>query len=152
MKSLCLFWLALLAISFGCKPQPNIDEALVTREVLAIVKAGEAGWNAGNIEEYMQQYWQSDRLRFASGGNISMGWQPVFERYSAAYPDKAAMGRLTFDNLDITVISADAAIAFGKWQLDREQDSPWGLFTLLLRKKPEGWRIVHDHTSSGGAN
>lgn len=102
----------------------------------------------------MQGYWQSDSLRFASGGNINRGWKTTLERYQKSYPDKAAMGKLTFSNLETTVLSADAALVFGKWELTREQDKtdkdrPHGLFTLTFRKTPQGWKIVHDHTSSG---
>jgi ketosteroid isomerase-like protein len=59
------------------------------------------------------------------------------------------MGVLTFSDLDVTVLSEDAAIVFGKWKLKRRHDRPRGLFTLLFRKTEDGWRIVHDHTSSG---
>lgn len=111
-------------------------------------------WNAGNIEEFMQGYWQSDSLRFASGGNVKRGWKTTLERYHKSYPDKAAMGKLIFSNLETTVLSGDAVLVFGKWELTREQDKtdkdrPHGLFTLTFRKMPQGWKIVHDHTSSG---
>ena len=65
------------------------------------------------------------------------------------YPDRAAMGRLVFSDLDIRVLSDDAALAFGAWRLERDNDKPHGLFTLQRRRLEEGWRIVHDHTSSG---
>ena len=106
------------------------------------------GWNEGNIEKYMAGYVRSDSLRFASGGNVSYGWQAAFDRYKKRYPDKAAMGALEFSDLDIRLICDEAALVFGKWKLRREKDEPWGLFTLLLRKTGDGWRIVHDHTSS----
>ena len=60
------------------------------------------------------------------------------------------MGRLQF-NLDaIEVFSPDAAMVFGRWELARTTDEikPNGLFTLIFRLTPDGWRIVHDHTSS----
>jgi ketosteroid isomerase-like protein len=93
-------------------------------------------------------YLKSDSLRFASGGNVSYGWQTTLERYAKGYPDKEAMGKLTFSKIDIKIISEDAALVFGKWELERESDSPWGLFTLLFKYTETGWRIVHDHTSS----
>ncbi|MFQ5650194.1 MAG: YybH family protein [bacterium] len=148
MKTRIAFLLFMLLCVSSCQEQVIFDEQAARREILAIVKDSEAGWNQGSIEKFMQGYWKSDSLRFASGGTISYGWQPVFQRYTTRYPGKAAMGELTFSNLDVTVISADAGLVFGKWQLLREQDAPWGLFTLFLRKTREGWRIVHDHTSS----
>jgi ketosteroid isomerase-like protein len=62
--------------------------------------------------------------------------------------DEAAMGTLTFSDIDIMVLSKDTALVFGRWQLDKETGHPHGLYTLLFRKTPEGWRIVHDHSSS----
>jgi ketosteroid isomerase-like protein len=107
-------------------------------------------WNKGDIEKYMLGYYRADSLRFVSGGTVTYGWQSTLERYLKRYPDESQMGQLTFSQIDIQVISADAAVVFGKWQLKRQKkDNPWGLFTLLFRKFPEGWRIVSDHTSSG---
>ena len=135
-------------LCFACETPGRIDEKAIKKEIMQVLKASEQGWNDGDIAAYMHAYWQSDSLRFASGGTVSLGWQSVFERYSQRYPDKATMGHLSFSDLDIKVISSDAVMAFGRWQLLRDHDKPWGLFTLLLRKTSNGWRIVHDHTSS----
>ncbi len=107
-----------------------------------------AAWNRGDIPAFMSGYWKSPELRFASGGNVTRGWQPTLERYQKSYPDKATMGQLAFTELEITALGPDAANAFGRWRLTREKDSPNGLFTLTLRRFPEGWRIIQDHTSS----
>ncbi len=105
-------------------------------------------WNAGNLAGFMKTYAKSEQTRFASGGDISLGWQTVFDRYEKKYGDRAAMGTLSFSNLEITTINRETAEAFGRWRLQRADDAPSGLFTLLFRKTPDGWRIVHDHTSS----
>jgi ketosteroid isomerase-like protein len=82
---------------------------------------------------------------------IVRGWQAVLDRYRHTYPGRTAMGRLTFSDLEINELSPDAAYILGRWQLDREKDRPGGVFTLIARKFPEGWRIVHDHTSAFAA-
>jgi len=105
-------------------------------------------WNAGNLAGFMETYARSDQTRFASGGDVSLGWQTVFDRYRTKYDSRAAMGTLAFSNLEITLLGSDAALAFGRWRLLREQDEPSGLFSLILRRPPAGWRIVHDHTSA----
>jgi ketosteroid isomerase-like protein len=125
-------------------------EASVQRAVQEVLRAQVEAWNTGNIEEFMRGYWRSDSLRFASGGSVRRGWQTTLERYKKGYPDKAAMGKLSFDNLEITVFSPRAALVFGAWSLERECDRPSGLFTLTFQKTAEGWKIIHDHTSSGG--
>jgi len=141
----------LAALFLSCQAQePGLDKDQAREEILKVLFAGQKGWNQGDVPQYMQCYWQSDSVRFASGGAISYGWQNVLERYEQRYPDKATMGHLTFSDNDVRILSVDAAIVFGKYQLQREKDAPWGLYTLLFRKLPEGWRIVHDHTSAGG--
>jgi ketosteroid isomerase-like protein len=123
------------------------DDAAAIRAVLA---AQAEAWNRGDIPGYMEGYWKSERLRFASDGNITHGWQPTLERYLKRYPDKAAMGALTFTELELTLLAPDAALVFGKWELTRARDKPWGLYTLLLRKIDGRWLVVSDHTSSAG--
>ena len=117
-------------------------------EIRAALHAQAAAWNRGDIPAFMETYWKSEKLRFASGSTITYGWQPTLERYLKRYPDKATMGTLTFSDLEVTLLAPDAAIVFGKWELQRTADKPWGLFTLVVRKLPEGWLIVSDHTSS----
>jgi hypothetical protein len=134
-----------LVVMTGCSPQ-GADNA--EEEVLALIRLGEAAWNDGSIEGYMETYWKSPDLRFASGGRVTYGWQSTLDGYLQRYPDRAAMGRLEFTDLQIAVLSDDAALAFGAWRLVRAEDEPHGLFTLQINKFEEGWRIVADHTSS----
>lgn len=72
----------------------------------------------------------------------------MLARYTQRYADRAAMGRLAFEDIRITPLAPDAALVFGRWKLQRANDAPSGLFTLIFRRTPDGWRIVHDHTSS----
>ncbi len=118
------------------------------REITALLEAQSAAWNRGDIAGFMQGYAQTDDLRFASGGSVTYGWRPTLEGYQRRYPDKAAMGALTFSDLVVTELAPDAAIVFGRWRLVRAKDAPHGLFTLTLRKSAVGWRIIFDHTSS----
>lgn len=129
----------------SCQSANQKNEIKAIKDVLA-EQAG--AWNDGEVESYMAGYYRSDSLRFASGGKVSYGWETTLNRYKKGYPDKATMGKLIFSEIDIKIISDDAALVFGKWELERESDHPWGLFTLLFRKSEAGWRIVHDHTSS----
>lgn len=116
--------------------------------ICAVLNAQQDAWNDGDIPSFMAGYWQSEDLRFASGGSVTTGWQATLERYQARYDTPEAMGWLAFTDLHVTQLSEDAAYVFGRWTLYRESDEPTGLFTLILRKEAEGWRVVHDHTSS----
>ena len=139
-----IHYLLLLFTIISCQPENVANKVLIKK----VLNEQSAAWNKGDIEGYMAGYLQSDSLRFASGGNVSYGWQTTLDRYQKGYPDKAAMGKLIFSDIDIDLISPESAVVFGKWELERETDHPWGLFTLIFKKTDEGWRIVHDHTSS----
>lgn len=109
-------------------------------------------WNRGDIEGFMDGYWRSDSLRFASGGSVQEGWQATLNRYHQAYPDRAAMGKLTFTLYSVEILSGDDAFVFGRYELERAHDRPTGLFTLLFRRFENDWRIVFDHTSADSTN
>lgn len=144
-----LKWIPLsLVIVLLHAPSYALDTNAVQTAVRAVLFEQEKDWNAGDTEKFMRGYLRSEQTRFASGGNVTLGWQAVLERYQRTYSDKAAMGKLTFSDLDISVIAEDGALAFGRWHLRREKDELSGLFTLLFRKTSDGWRIVHDHTSA----
>ena len=104
-------------------------------------------WNRGDIDSFMSGYWKSDETAFVGSNGITRGWQAVLARYTKNYPDRKAMGRLTFSKLEVHVSCPDAAFAIGQFQLERETDKPTGIFTLDFKKFPEGWRIIVDHTT-----
>lgn len=116
-------------------------------EIESVMAAQAAAWNRGDIDGFMAGYWRSEKLTFVSGTDVTRGWQPTLDRYKRSYDSRAKMGTLTFSDLEITVLSKDAAVVLGSWSLAREKDDPHGKFTLIFRKFKEGWRIVMDHTS-----
>lgn len=120
----------------------------ITLEISAVLKMQQDAWNRGDIDAFMNGYSRSDETLFVSGDDVTRGWQKVLDRYKKKYSDRAEMGTLTFSNLEITPLSNDSAVALGSWKLNRANDQPRGRFTLIFRRFPEGWRIVHDHTSA----
>lgn len=139
--------LFIIAVPPLCAQVSASEQAV--REVLEDQKQA---WNEGDIERFMQGYVKSDQLRFASEGTVLHGWSSTLERYQKKYPGRAAMGKLDFTDLDVSVLAADAAFVFGRWKLEAKGKTYGGLFTLLFRKTEAGWKIVHDHTSSSPAS
>lgn len=106
-------------------------------------------WNRGDIAAFMEGYVHTPELVFTSGGNIRRGWQETHDRYLARYgTDTSTMGTLAFEVLELTPLGADGAVVLGRWALSGLDDPAGGVFTVVLERRPEGWRIVHDHTSS----
>ena len=107
-------------------------------------------WNHGKLEGFMQGYWQSPDLTFFSGATVTKGWEPTLLRYRQRYQANGKeMGKLEFQDLNIDLLSRRSAVVTGKWQLTMSDGKqPHGLFTLIMKRMPGGWRIVHDHTSA----
>ena len=115
--------------------------------ILAVLTTQQNDWNRGDTRAFMNGYWNSTELTFAGTRGFTRGWQTVMERYQKTYADKAAMGMLDFQELEIRPLGPDAALVLGKWHLQRQGGDIGGIFTLVFQKFPEGWRIVHDHTT-----
>jgi len=124
------------------------DHGKTEAAIRSVLEAQAAAWNRGDIEGYMDGYDRSPNTQFVGGDTINRGWQSVLDRYKRRYDTREKMGMLTFSDLEITVLSKDAALVLGRWRLKRAQDEPHGTFTLLFRKTTSGWKIVHDHSSS----
>ena len=119
-----------------------------TAQIRSVLSAQQDAWNRGDIDRFMNGYARSASTAFVSEDTIRRGWETVRERYRKKYSDRAKMGTLTFSDLEITLLSPDAAVVLGRWSLKRANDQPHGRFTLILKRLPEGWRIVLDHTSA----
>lgn len=140
-----LFTVFILAVAFTSISAQTDKSSVAIRKIM---DDQAAAWNRGDLEAFMSiGYWRSDKLKFVSGDRITYGWQQTLDNYKKTYATTALMGTLTFSELEIEVLSKDAAFVTGSWHLKREKDDPKGKFTLLFRKFKEGWRIVADHSS-----
>ena len=124
------------------------DKDEIIAQVQQVLRTQQESWNRGDVEEFMNGYWHSEETVFVSGDDVTRGWQQVLDRYKRTYSDRTKMGELSFSDLQVTPLSDDSAVALGRWELARKKDRPQGRFTLILRRLPEGWKIVHDHTSA----
>jgi len=114
--------------------------------ILKVMNQQEKNWSNGNIEGFMQGYWNSDSLMFIGKNGIKYGWQTTLDNYKKSYPDKNTMGKLEFEILNLEV-NNKSAYMLGKWSLIRKTDNPNGYFTLYWKKINEKWVITIDHTS-----
>jgi uncharacterized protein (TIGR02246 family) len=145
----CFLFIILLLTSMS--PRSNAQRAGDNKSIAAIravIEAQRDAWNKGDIEGYMDGYDRSDNTVFVSGDSVTHGWKTVLDRYKKGYDTREKMGQLTFSDLEFTILSKDSAVVVGRWLLKRSKDEPHGRFTLIFKKTKQGWRIIHDHTSS----
>jgi ketosteroid isomerase-like protein len=116
--------------------------------ITAVLTAQQAAWNRGDVDAFLVGYWHSPELTFSGSSGVSRGWDGVMARYKKNYPDRAAMGQLEFSGLEFHWLGRDAALVMGNWHLKRDKGDVGGVFSLVWQRFPEGWKIVHDHTSA----
>ncbi len=136
-------------ISILGTPAQNSGEP-VRLAVQQVLEQQQDAWNHHDLEGFMAGYWNSPELTFFSGAKATSGWQSTIERYRKAYQSEGReMGKLEFSDLNIQPLASDAALVRGAWHLTMSDGkTTHGLFTLIFRKFPDGWKIVHDHTSA----
>ena len=117
--------------------------------VRAVLDAQVAAWNRGDLEGFMTGYWRSPDLEFYSGDAITLGWEQTLAHYKQRYQSQGReMGRLDFSALHVHTNPSNVAWVSGHWHLKmKDGTGRGGLFTLIFHKMPEGWKIIHDHTS-----
>jgi ketosteroid isomerase-like protein len=119
-------------------------------DIEQVLHAQQEAWNRHDLDGFMAGYWKSRELTFFSAATERRGWDATMDRYKATYQSPGhEMGKLDFSAVKVEMLGTDAAFVRGAWQLTMpDGKTPRGLFTLVFRKFPEGWKIVHDHTSA----
>ena len=144
MKYLLTICMILFAATSSSAQAPKEKDK---EAILAIMAAQEACWNKGELECFMKGYWESEDLKFIGKSGITYGYDGTLERYKKSYPDKAAMGTLTFTILHVEAIGKKEMMVVGKYHLKREKDEPQGHFSLIWKKIGKEWVIIADHSS-----
>jgi beta-aspartyl-peptidase (threonine type) len=129
------------------------DDRKADREAIsAVLRAQQTAWNRGDVDTFLVGYWRSPELTFSGSSGVARGWDGVLARYKKNYPDRGAMGQLDFSELEFRFLGPDATLVLGKWHLKRKEDyvtaDTGGVFSLVWQRFPDGWKIVHDHTSA----
>ena len=136
----------------GCGTSEKPIQIHNQEKVIAIINEKmseqETCWNAGNLECFMQHYWHSDSLLFIGKSGLTYGWQPTLDNYISGYPDKSAMGKLTFTNEVKEFIDTETVQVIGQWELKRDSlKNLGGYYSLLWKIKKGEWVIISDHSS-----
>jgi beta-aspartyl-peptidase (threonine type) len=138
---------ALGAVIVACGPAAVPDPQ---SEIAAMLSRSAAAWNAGDLAGFMDDYARDSLLSYVSGSRVLYGWQTLYDRYQRAFFDEGKThDSLAFDSLRVRALAPDVALATARFALLRADSVvASGPFTLILRKTDDGWRILHDHTSS----
>lgn len=150
----CFTMLAALVLVAGTLSAQTQSSATVPRpgpesEIQAVLHAQVEAWNRGDLKGFMEGYWKSPDLIFASGTRETGGWDEVLRSYQTRYQSgDTEMGKLSFAIFGgVHVVEPDIAYVDGEYRLTTSNGKEsHGVFTLIFRRFPEGWRIIHDRT------
>ena len=139
----------LLVVSVALLPNGASQTATQEAAIRKVLQTQVEAWNRRDLEAFMAGYWNSPALTFFSSATETHGWQATRERYRKKYQSAdTEMGKLEFSDLQVEMLGPKAGFVRGKFLLTLSNGKqPHGLFTLIFREFPEGWRIVHDHSS-----
>ncbi|WP_338813886.1 nuclear transport factor 2 family protein [Bernardetia sp. Wsw4-3y2] len=141
---LILFLLFSLSITSFAQTVKSKDVA----QIMQTFQNQQKAWNNGDLEGFMNGYWQSDSLKFIGKNEITYGYEATLNRYKKSYPDTATMGKLQFDILSFKKLDKKHVFVIGKWHLKRdEKEDLEGHFTLIWEKINKKWVIIADHSS-----
>ena len=138
-KTLLVLAMLCASVSHAQKTEESLIRNLLSQQTEA--------WNRGDINGFMQTYWQSDSLMFVSKEGITWGWQNTLDRYKKSYPGKEAMGQLSFEIVQIKKLSKEYFFVVGKWMLKRNAGDLSGHYNLLIKHIKGEWKIITDHSS-----
>lgn len=122
---------------------PKADE----EAIMNVFNAEQIGWNNGNLDEFMEGFWNSDSLQFMSARGINHGWQQTLDGYRKRYPDREAMGTLSYKILQMTRLAPNVYVVMGEYHLVRSIGNLDGTFTSIFKKINGKWVAIYDHSS-----
>ncbi len=146
-----LVLILLLPFATPCRAQDDQLRPVPKAEldVIKVLLAQEAAWNRGDLEAFTQSYKNSPDTIFVTS-IVNRGFEGMLEAYRRNYPNKAAMGTLSFSELEAHPLDEKFAVVIGKYHLDRTKKdggNAEGIFSLVLEKTDQGWKIIVDHTT-----
>ncbi|MDH7511321.1 MAG: nuclear transport factor 2 family protein [Clostridiales bacterium] len=139
-------WLVGFVVLMIVNQAGSSESPYIKGELIGILELQKESWNRQDLEGFMAYYWNSDEFTFQSGANRLRGWKALLERYKKSYSGEN-WGELDFTDLEVNVLSDDFAYVLGRWKLKIKDSLREGVFTIIFKRLPEGWRIIHDHSS-----
>lgn len=140
--------LVLSIIAFLFPSTSFAQESKDIAKVKAILFRQQNDWNNGKIDDFMNGYWESDKLKFVGATGVTYGYDNTLKNYHKRYPDRATMGKLKFGIVNVEKLSRKVIMLVGTWDLERSIGDIGGHFTLMWKKIKGKWVVIADHTSA----
>ena len=133
----------------ACKSESKseLNYEISKKEITTMMMKTAEDWSNGDLEAFMEGYIKSDSLKFVGIGGITYGWEQTLENYKKGYPSKDHTGTLTFNLLEFDQLANDVFLVIGEYHLKRNVGAADGMFSIILKKISDEWKIIADHSS-----
>lgn len=130
-------------------PSPSAEPVALTRLVTAQLERAAQDWNRGDLEAFLSDYAPESTTTYVDGRRARSGIDFIRGVYAPRFSAGARRDSLHFEEVAVRPLSATLALVTARYILQRGAGiSASGPFTLVMERRPEGWKILHDHSSS----
>jgi len=128
---------------------PDADRADLTRLIAAQLDRSASDWNRGDLNGFLSDYAPESTTTYVDGRRSRPGMTFIRGVYAPRFAPGAKRDSLHFEELEVRPLSATLALVTARFILQRNGAiTSSGPFTLVMESRPEGWKILHDHSSS----
>ncbi|MCU0620249.1 MAG: SgcJ/EcaC family oxidoreductase [Gemmatimonadales bacterium] len=150
-------WLAAFTL-LACQPRPTvvadpapawIDAGRLTEVLELQFQQAAAAWNAGDLDRFLASYAPDTATTFVDGRRPQRGIAWIRAHYAPAFAPGARRDSLRIEELTARPLTVTIALVTARYVLYRNGMSTGsGPFTVVMEEGPDGWKILHDHSSS----
>jgi uncharacterized protein (TIGR02246 family) len=123
--------------------------AMESAAITTVLNKQADDWNRGDLEAFATGYKNSPDILFVGKTN-RRGYEQMLAGYRKSFPNRDAMGTLTFSNLEVQPLDEHFATVTGRFHLERTAAGGGDLgghYLLVMEKTAAGWKIIRDATT-----
>lgn len=130
-------------------PAPGSHSATLTRLITAQLERSAVDWNRGDLDGFLSDYAPESTTTFIDGRRARQGIDFIRGIYAPRFSPGARRDSLHFEEVEVRGLSPTLTLVTARFILQRASEvTASGPFTLVMERRPEGWKILHDHSSS----
>jgi uncharacterized protein (TIGR02246 family) len=147
------FALCLALVSASCgveRADEALPDAVALRDtIIAQFSRSADAWTRGDLDAFMADYVQDSLTGYVTGGRVQHGYDRIRAGYAPRFAPGATRDSLRFENFEVRPLAPNVALVTARFVLfSGGSTSASGPFSLVMERRPDGWKILHDHTSS----
>jgi beta-aspartyl-peptidase (threonine type) len=127
-----------------------LPDAVALRDtIIAQFSRSADAWTRGDLDAFMADYAEDSLTGYVTGGRVQHGFARIRAGYAPRFAPGAIRDSLRFENFEVRPLAPRVALVTARFVLfSGGSTTASGPFSLVMERRPDGWKILHDHTSS----